>query len=84
MHPAQRSKTPGSVVCAGTGRMVRPATGTTPSNLRKKSAMLCVDERLCTSARTSAVYRKTRHEPAHLPLEIAPEPDIYPGAATLA
>lgn len=43
--------------------------------------MLSVFDMLRTSARTYAMYRRTRDEIANLPLEIALDLDIYPGDA---
>ncbi len=43
--------------------------------------MLTVYEMLRTSARTYAAYRRTRHEIANLPLDVALDLGIYPGDA---
>jgi uncharacterized protein YjiS (DUF1127 family) len=47
----------------------------------KGRTMLTVYEMLRTSARTYAAYRRTRHEIANLPLDVALDLGIYPGDA---
>ncbi|MEF3046682.1 hypothetical protein [Pseudotabrizicola sp. L79] len=43
--------------------------------------MISVYEMLRNSARTYALYRKTRAEIANMPLNVARDLDIYPGDA---